>query len=101
VSAESILPIRPEPDAAALPTIEDLRERPEAAAIEPLLVPTPDAARLCGISEASWYRLKAAAKTPAPVRLSGRVLYRVADLRLWVERGCPPRKQFDAIRAAQ
>jgi hypothetical protein len=89
------------------PTLEGRRDRPEtgrqaspAAAIEPFLVPTPEACRLCAISEAGWHRLKSAARTPAPVRLGGKVLYRTEDLRLWVALGCPDRKTFEAYRSA-
>ena len=97
------LPPRP----GSVPSVEDLRNRPEAARpasliapVEPLLVPAAGAARLCGIGRATWFRLKSAGKTPAPVKLAGRVLYRVEDLRLWVSLGCPPRKEFEAHRAA-
>jgi hypothetical protein len=84
------------------------RARPEAngqtslgAAVEPLLVDTAKAREICAsISSASWHRLKAAGKTPAPVRLGGRVLYRVVDLRLWVALGCPDCKTFEAYKAA-
>jgi predicted DNA-binding transcriptional regulator AlpA len=69
------------------------RNRPDA---EPLLVRAPEAAYLCGISEASWHRLSAAERTPAPVRLGGSVLWRVSDLKLFVEWGCPDRKEFEA-----
>src|SRR4051812_40590779 len=91
----------------AAQAVEDVRDRPDAdkpkslaAAVEPLLVPAAEAAKLCGISEATWYRLKAAGKTPAPLKL-GRVLYRLADLRLWVEWGCCDRKTFEARKSAQ
>src|SRR5262245_11384183 len=70
------------------------------AAVEPLLVDTEEAAAACGIARSTWFRLKSAAKTPAPVKLGGRVLYRVEDLRLWVNWGCPPRKEFEVRRAA-
>jgi hypothetical protein len=68
-------------------------------ASEPLLVDTHEAATRCGVSLATWHRLKAAEKTPAPLRLIGKVLYRTADLQLWVALGCPPRKEFEARRA--
>jgi hypothetical protein len=90
------------------PTVEALRNRPDAgrpvglvASIEPLLVDTDQAAALCSISPAGWYRLKAARKTPLPVRLGGKVLYSVADLKLWVALRCPPWAEFEARRAAQ
>jgi hypothetical protein len=76
------------------------RLAPPAPVVEPLLVPAPEAARLCGISEATWFRLKSAGKTPPEVRLGGRVLYRLDDLRLFVAWGCPPRKEFEARKAA-
>jgi predicted DNA-binding transcriptional regulator AlpA len=81
-------------------SVAPVRDRAEAPVIEPLLVPAPEAARLCGVSEATWFRLKAAGKTPAPVKL-GRVLYRVEDLKLWVALGCPDRKTFEARKAAE
>jgi predicted DNA-binding transcriptional regulator AlpA len=71
-----------------------------SAAVEPLLVDTEQAASICGVSPASWFRLKAAGKTPAPVKLGGRVLYRVEDLKLWVALGCPDRKSFEAHKSA-
>jgi predicted DNA-binding transcriptional regulator AlpA len=93
------------PSCGSVASVEALRDRPEAgqrgtltAAVEPLLVDTNQAALRCGISPASWYRLKAAGKTPAPLRLGGRVLYRVEDLQLWVSLGCPPRKEFEVRR---
>jgi predicted DNA-binding transcriptional regulator AlpA len=95
-----ILPHRPAAPDEAPPDPE--RPAPTAAAGEPpLLVGADRAASMCGISPASWYRLKAAGKTPAPVKLGGRVLYRSADLQLWVALGCPPRKEFEIRKAAQ
>jgi hypothetical protein len=72
---------------------------PRGAAGELLLVDAREAAAMCGISPASWHRYKAAGKTPAPVLLGGRVLYRLEDLRLWVDLGCPDREEFEARKA--
>jgi hypothetical protein len=97
------LPLHPVADA-----IDAVRDRADAdrptslAAVEPLLVDTEQVVAVCGgISVASWHRLKAAGKTPAPVRLGGRVLYRIADLRLWVAWNCPDRRTFEARKAAE
>jgi hypothetical protein len=94
-------------DPALAGPFEALRDRPDfgrpaslAAAIEPFLVPALEAARLCGVSEASWYGLKSAGKTPPEVRLGGRVLYRIEDLKLWVALGCPDRRTFEARKTA-
>jgi hypothetical protein len=56
---------------------------------------------MCGRSEASWWRDHAAARIPAPIKLGGRTLWRVEDLRLFVSWGCPPRKEFEARKAAK
>jgi predicted DNA-binding transcriptional regulator AlpA len=94
-------PIPPDP-------VEALRDRPEAArpasltaTVEPLLVGAREAAGVCARSEASWWRDHAARRIPAPIRLGGRTLWRVEDLRMWVELGCPSRSEFEARRRAR
>jgi hypothetical protein len=37
--------------------------------LPPLLLTARQAAELCGVSEATWWRLHAAAKCPAPVKI--------------------------------
>lgn len=93
------LPIRPASAADSAAPVTD-HQATTGASLEPLLVDTEQAARAVGISSASWYRLRSGGKTPAPVKLGGRVLYRLADLRSWVAMGCPPRKEFETRRAA-
>lgn len=71
------------------------RKRP---AVEPEQVGAADAARLAGVSEATWWRLHAAAKVPKPNRLGGRTLWQLSGpngLREWIRRGCPARDQFE------
>jgi len=68
---------------------------------QPLLIPADVAGPLCGRSEASWWRDHAAARVPAPIKLGGRTLWRVAELRRWVEAGCPPRRTWEALTAAR
>jgi predicted DNA-binding transcriptional regulator AlpA len=79
---------------------ESDRAGPTPPAVELLLAPAPGAASLCGISEASWYRLKAAGKLPAPVKLGGRVLWRVEELRRWCAEGCPDLRTWQALENA-
>jgi predicted DNA-binding transcriptional regulator AlpA len=88
----STLKICPQPTADSAQSVID--------AIEPLLIDTAEAARAVGISSASWFRLKSAGKTPGSIKLGGRVLYRLADIRSWVAMGCPPKKEFEIRRAA-
>lgn len=62
---------------------------------EPLLISADVAGPLCGRSEASWWREHAAGRIPAPVKLGGRTLWRVQELRRWVEAGCPDRRTWE------
>lgn len=65
--------------------------------VEPLLVGADVAGPLCGRSEASWWRDHAAGRIPAPLKLGGRTLWRVEELRRWVAAGCPCRRVWDAM----
>jgi predicted DNA-binding transcriptional regulator AlpA len=64
-----------------------------------LVVGRLEAARLCGVSPASWDRQTSAGRTPKSLRLGGRVLWRRADLSRWVELGMPDRATFEALTA--
>jgi predicted DNA-binding transcriptional regulator AlpA len=68
----------------------------EPLAVEALQVPDTVAARLAGVSRATWWRLHAAAKTPAAVKLGRKVLWNRAELLLWIELKCPRRLEFEA-----
>ncbi len=66
--------------------------------LAPLLCNARQAAALCGVSKATWHRMVSAGRTPASVRLSGCVRWRVSELREWTEIGCPGREEWLAIR---
>jgi predicted DNA-binding transcriptional regulator AlpA len=67
-----------------------------------LLVSARDAARLCGLSVATWHRRAAAGLVPAAVRIGpGCVRWRVEELREWIGAACPPRATWEALQAAQ
>jgi predicted DNA-binding transcriptional regulator AlpA len=79
-----------------------VRPTSSTAGLQPLLLAAPQAAALCSVSEATWHRMNAAGRCPAPVRLSrGCVRWRAEELRAWVEAGCPGRKEWQARRAAR
>src|SRR5262245_62170361 len=69
--------------------------------VEALLVPAAVAGPQCGVSTATWWRLHAAGKVPAPIRLGGRTLWRRMELRAFVEAGCPDRKSWEAIQVTR
>jgi len=70
-----------------------------ATAVESLLVPDQIAARLAGVSRATWWRLHAAAKTPAAIQLGRRRLWSRAEVVSWIEAGCPVRETWEAMRS--
>ena len=72
-------------------TREKLAEARESA----LLVDANRAAGLCGLGRTSWLKLNAMGKTPEPIRLGRRVLWRIAELRAWVDKDCPPRHKWE------
>jgi predicted DNA-binding transcriptional regulator AlpA len=43
----------------------------------------------------------AAGKLPAPLRISGRVLWRVDEIRAWLTAGAPDRETWEARKAAR
>jgi predicted DNA-binding transcriptional regulator AlpA len=69
---------------------------------ESLLIPDTGAARLAGISRATWHRLQAAGKIgPQPIRLGRAVRYNRDEVLSWIEAGCPDARTWRAIREQQ
>lgn len=65
-----------------------------------LLVRRDEAAELCSVGLATWDRMTAAGQNPAPTKLSGCVVWSVAQLREWSRHGCPPRAEWEPLWAA-
>jgi predicted DNA-binding transcriptional regulator AlpA len=81
-------------------TLARMSDRPEAG--DPLLIDAKALARLLAVSEATLARMKSAAKLPRPVELSrGCHRYRLAEIRAWVEAGCPARREWEARQVAR
>jgi prophage regulatory protein len=66
----------------------DLRE-PSAVNESTLLLSAEKLAELLDISVRTLWRLRAANKVPAPVRLGGSVRWRAHEIEVWIEEGCP------------
>lgn len=68
--------------------------------LSPLVVDARRLARLlcCGIRTVRTW--DTAGKLPAPLRIGGRVVWSVAEIKLWIRAGCPPRKEWDSRKAA-
>ena len=54
-----------------------------------LLVSADTLAQMLEISVRTLWRLRAAGKLPAPVRLGGSVRWRPRDIESWITAGCP------------
>jgi predicted DNA-binding transcriptional regulator AlpA len=98
----------PAPDPSPADPVEAPRDRPEsgrpaslAAAVEPLLLRAAEAARLYGVSPATWHRWVSAGRVPAPVRIGATVRWRSAELAAHIQAGCPPRREWQALEAAR
>jgi predicted DNA-binding transcriptional regulator AlpA len=73
----------------------------EPVSLQPLLLNARQSAELCGLSEATWWRLHAAAKCPAPVKIGKSTRWRVEELRAWTEAGCPDRQTWRVLSASR
>ena len=102
MSAEPILTLQPAPDSAASPHDRPDAGRP-AAAVAPLLVGGGrEAATMIGISPASFYRLRSAGGFgPTPLRLGGRVMFKVSEITEWVNQNCPDARTWQALQATR
>lgn len=67
----------------------------------PLLLGAKAAAELCGVSMRTWWALNSAGKTPLPVRLGGRTLWRTAEIAAWIEAGCPARDRWHSMKGGR
>lgn len=54
-----------------------------------MLVSAEKLAQQLDISIRTLWRLRAAGKLPAPVRLGGSVRWRVEEIQAWIDGGCP------------
>ena len=68
------------------------------AAGDPVLLTAREAARLCGFSLRTWWRLDSAGKIPAAIRFGRSKRWSAETLRAWVKAGCPDRKCWESMR---
>lgn len=78
---------------AELPAPPDRRPIPE-----PLLVTAKQAAAACGKSLRTWRTWDAAGRIPQPLRIGRSTMWRIDELRQWVNAGCPRRDEWEAMR---
>jgi len=68
---------------------------------EKLLLSARDSAAACSVSLSTWYVWLSAGRIPAPIRISGRVLWARGELLRWIEAGCPARCRWEQLRGAE
>lgn len=77
---------------------EPSRSRAILAALEPVLIDARAAAAACGVARSTFLAWDASGMNPRPIRLGGRVLWSVDDLRRWAAAGCPGREEFERLK---
>lgn len=63
-----------------------------------LLVDAKEAARMCSVGKSTWLRYTSSGKTPKPITLGGRTLWRLQELLAWIDAGCPARTKWENMR---
>ena len=74
---------------------------PAVAEPAPLLVDIRGLSKLLSRSVASLWRDESAGRLPAALRIGASKRWRVSEITAWTEAGCPPRREWEAIKAAQ
>ncbi len=74
-----------------------MTSNPDAPPAEQLLT-VKGVAALLALSERSIWKLTAAGRMPAPIRLGRAVRWRLGDLHQWIAAGCPARERWQEIR---
>ena len=59
------------------------------------LLTAQDVAEMLDIGRSTLYRLKSSGKVPRPVKIGGSVRWRRAEIKAWIEAGCPPLSRWN------
>jgi len=68
---------------------------------EPLLVRADRASAICGVSPRKWAEMASSGRIPPSYKLGGCKVWRLADLRLWVEMDMPNLDRFLQLKEAR
>ena len=84
-----------------MPDILPLCPVPPPADPAPLLADAKHLAALLSIGLRTLRTHDRAGKLPQPLRIGGRVVWRLEEIRAWLNAGAPDRKTWNARRAAR
>ena len=65
------------------------RDREMSTDVTPVLLAADEVAAMLGVSERTLWRLLSAGKVPKPVRFGRSTRWREAQVKEWIEQGCP------------
>jgi hypothetical protein len=71
---------------------------PSSAAAQPLLIGKRPLSQLLAVSERTLGRMDAAGRIPRAVVCNRIKKWRLAEIRAWVDAGCPGRTRWEAMR---
>jgi predicted DNA-binding transcriptional regulator AlpA len=81
-----------------MPDVLPLRTVSAADADAPLVADAKRLARLLGCGLRTVRSWNAAGRLPAPIRIGGRVVWRVSEIRAWLSVGAPDRETWERIK---
>ena len=84
-----------------LPFAPRVTDPPDDPTISPLVADAALLAKLLGLGLRTIRTHDAAGKLPRPIRIGGRVVWDVEEIRAWLAAGAPDRKTWDARKAAR
>ncbi len=76
------------------------RKRERRRRLPPLAVDARGLAQLLSCGRRTVCTWDSAGRLPRPVRVGGRVLWMVAEIRDWLDAGAPPREEWEARKQA-
>jgi hypothetical protein len=69
--------------------------------LPPGLIRAAQAAAWCSVGPRTWRTWDTAGRMRRPIRINACVLWSLSELRAWRDAGCPDRRTWEALRAAE